>query len=192
MHPNHFVCNFLPSFTGFTYTLPSRLGSFLEYAETAFGERDKSWTILGVEFGPKANPQTWYPNFPKRKDVVVQMSMNAADDETTAIYQLAHECIHLLSPTGDQMSLVLEEGLATAFSEDVVKQICGVSVSSGIPAYDNAAVKVRELVAVAPDAIRQLRKIQPVFQYMNADTFKLAGVQAPDELIASLVSPFVM
>lgn len=36
--------------TGCTWTLSSRLGQMLREAEEQFGERDKSYTILGIEF----------------------------------------------------------------------------------------------------------------------------------------------
>lgn len=45
---------------GFTWTLPSRLGDMLADAEMMFGERDHSWTILGIEFA-LTGPMIWYP-----------------------------------------------------------------------------------------------------------------------------------
>ena len=38
--------------SGYTWTLASRLGEMLHKAEELFGERDCSYTILGMEFGP--------------------------------------------------------------------------------------------------------------------------------------------
>jgi hypothetical protein len=58
----------------------------------------------------------WYPG--DRKHIVIQLSVNCLTDLPRACYQLAHECIHLLAPTGRQNANNLEEGLATLFSED--------------------------------------------------------------------------
>jgi hypothetical protein len=50
------IANPLPSGDGYTWTLASRLGEMISEIEAQFGKRDRSWTILGIEFcdtGPK-------------------------------------------------------------------------------------------------------------------------------------------
>ena len=86
----------LPSNDGYTWTLTSRIGNMLKDAEAMFGERDKLWTILGVEvcMDKGATPQNWYPGSPARKDIAFQII--PAKDEQHACYQLAHEVIHSL------------------------------------------------------------------------------------------------
>src|SRR4051812_12688158 len=49
-----------PIENGYTWTLASRLGDMLHLAETMFGPRDPSYTVLGVEFVAD-NPRVWYP-----------------------------------------------------------------------------------------------------------------------------------
>jgi hypothetical protein len=87
----------------------------LAEAERRFGPRDKSWTILGVDFGG-SSPNIWYPSSGD-KMVVVKLSDNASLDPNRALFQLSHEVIHLLSPSGGKMAPALEEGPATHFSE---------------------------------------------------------------------------
>src|SRR5437763_183874 len=117
MNASHFVAEHRSARDGFTWTLPSRLGALLNEAERLYGERDRSYTILGVEFGP-GDPQIWFPG--NRRHIVIQLADNALENTALAVYQLAHETIHLLSPTGTANAPVLEEGLATAFAEGVV------------------------------------------------------------------------
>lgn len=101
---------------GWTYTLTSILGSLLAEAENRYGERDRAYTILGVEFGGEI-PNTWYPG--DRKQVSVKLSLEARDRPHQAVFQLAHEVIHLLSPTGKTGTNVFEEGLATLFADEM-------------------------------------------------------------------------
>jgi hypothetical protein len=103
----------LPDSTGWTWTLASRLGHILSTAEGLFGPRDHTYTILGVEFGG-GNPQIWYPG--SCRNIVIQITPECATDMSRACYQMAHEVIHLLSPSGGNNANNFEEGLATYFS----------------------------------------------------------------------------
>ena len=87
----------LDAYGGYTWTLPSRLGRILREVEELYGLRDSSWTVLGIEFGPR-NPHLWYPS--SGKNIVIQLGMSAIDHAGLARYQLAHECVHLLAPNG--------------------------------------------------------------------------------------------
>ncbi|HIO91502.1 MAG TPA: hypothetical protein EYG68_01500 [Leucothrix mucor] len=103
--------------TGFTWTLTSRLGEILHNAEQRYGKRDTSWTILGIEFTNQNQPEIWYPSpSDGRKHVIIQLTKKASQDKKSALYQLSHEVIHLLSPAGRDGSSVFEEGLAVYFS----------------------------------------------------------------------------
>ena len=113
--PSEFTANAFDG--GYTWTLPSHLGDALKAAEQKYGERDRSWTILGVEFTKSGPPQVWYPGSNDgRRDVIVQLTTNCAGDMIRQLFQLSHESIHLLSPTGSGHATVFEEGLAAYFS----------------------------------------------------------------------------
>src|SRR5215211_2167579 len=98
----------------YTWTLPSILGDMLQLAQDMFGERDRSYTILGVEFCGD-HPRIWCPG--NRRDLVVQLGARCMDEPQRACYQMAHESIHLLGPQGCSGATVLEEGLATWYAQ---------------------------------------------------------------------------
>ena len=173
--------------SGYTWTLTSRLGNMLYGAETLYGERDKSWTILGWEFGP-STPQIWYPE--NCKTIIIQLSKTALLSNEHACYQMAHECIHLLAPVVESTANVLEEGLATVFSEDYVWQTFNQRFYAEIESYTHAANLVRELLSIDANAIQKLRVVESSFLQMSSDTFHNANIAAPFELVTQLLSPF--
>jgi hypothetical protein len=174
-----------------SWTLVTRLGQMLSRAENLYGPRDRSWTILGIEFGLVPPPMIWFPG--DCKHIAIRLAPNALDNEVLACYQLAHECVHLLAPMGQANSPVLEEGVATAFAEDYVLSAFGsCPFLTDEPAYIRAAAVVRELLREAPDAISRLRAIEPCFQKITANVFGEAGLTVPRATIDELLSPFRM
>ena len=147
----------------FSWTLASRMGHILRFAEARYGPRDRNWTLLGVEFTSRPAPQVWYPTFDGIGDsVIVQLTRSAATDETRALFQLSHEVVHLLSPAGPgAKASVLEEGLATYTSLEYLDAI-GKGVGPGYissPRYE-AAYRAISPLAKRPDfesGIRMLR-----------------------------------
>ncbi len=45
----------------------------------------------------KKNPQIWFPNYGKSKNIVIQITENCLNDMDRAVFQVAHETIHCLS-----------------------------------------------------------------------------------------------
>ncbi|ELY2495319.1 hypothetical protein [Cronobacter sakazakii] len=185
--PNLIFARPLPNGSGYTWTLTTRLGAILRELESSYGERDKSWTILGIEF-EKNGPQIWYPG--NCKNIAIQLAHNALDNEMLACYQLSHEAVHLLAPSGNRSAPVIEEGLATMFSEDFVEREFGAKNVTNLEKYVEAAAIVRQLLKKYPDAITKLRSIEPAFYKMTASTFKSAGINVEDELATKLLSRF--
>jgi hypothetical protein len=111
--------------SGYTWSHTTILGDLLITAERKYGARDKSWTILGIEIGG-LHPQIWYPRSSEgARFVSVMLSDAARMNPRQAVFQLAHEVIHLLAPLGRRGGLVIEEGLATANSraESISRQL---------------------------------------------------------------------
>ena len=187
MNPTHFIAQQLPSRDGYTWTLPSRLSAILAEVEGRYGERDRSYTVLGIEFGPET-PMLWYPG--SRKHIVVQLALNALDDTALALYQLAHECVHLLSPTGGVNAPVLEEGLATIYSEEYVAREFNRTGLTNIASYIHAASLVRQLLQHDDQAIPKLRALEPSFVRLTSEHFQrvLAGVDGV--LVQQLLTRF--
>ncbi len=69
MHSDPLVTQPLPDGNGYTWKLASLLGNMLHIAEELFGQRDPSYTILGIEIGSDI-PHIWYPG--DRKHIVIQ------------------------------------------------------------------------------------------------------------------------
>jgi hypothetical protein len=173
-----------------TPTLPTIFGQMLTELETRYGSRDRTWTLLGIEFGADG-PQNWFPFYPNGdKFVLIELYYNALTDGHIACYQLAHECVHLLAPNGSGGAPVIEEGLATMYSEDYVKANFNRTGFTSMESYKRAAALVRELESKSPDAIKSLRNVEPSFKSMTRDTFRQAGVDVADDLIDSLLAPF--
>jgi hypothetical protein len=137
----------------------------LNKAEEAYGQRDKSFTILGIEFEANA-PQIWYPG--NCRHIAIQLTPDTATDEIVGCYQLAHECIHLLSPLGQSGANTLEEGLATFFAHKYLEETFTHSMPATIPSYEVARQMVDELLAIDPQAIKALRAIEPTISKVTA------------------------
>jgi len=178
----------LPGGDGYTWTLASRLGQMLALAEESYGPRDPSYTVLGVEF-TAGIPQIWYPG--KRRDIVIQLSLECLTDKLRAYWQLAHESVHLLSPTGGGPAAMLEEGLATLFAQEYMARTLGVpALNTGMASYDDACARVGALLALAPHAIRRLRTIEPTISHVSATLIRQVAPQVSEHEAYVLASPF--
>jgi len=173
--------------TGYTWTIASRISDALHKAETLYGPRDTSYFFAGFEFGP-TNPRVWYPG--DRKHIVIQLSSIARVSFPHAIYQLAHEVVHLLAPSGGRNANVLEEGLATHFSEIYLQEAANIVIHPGIPSYAVARDLLRQLLSIDGDAIRKLRQREPKFYLMTADLITAVIPGVPKKLAEQLAAPF--
>jgi|ERR1051325_8560065 hypothetical protein len=163
----------IPIPDGYSWTLASRLGDMLFHAEAMFGSRDKSHTVLGVEFVKGDIPRIWYPK--NCGNVVVQLTEHAMTDNNRACYQLAHEVIHLLAPTGRAVANVFEEGLATWFASWYMATQMGQPMwKPNIPSYQAAMEAVRGLLETSPDAVKKLRATQPAISLLQPDDLRSA------------------
>jgi len=185
----------LPSGDGYTWTLASQLGQMLRFAESRFGPRDKSYTVLGVEF-IRGIPQCWFPG--SCGHVVVQLTMECLQEPDRACFQLAHETIHLLSPTGGRNANVLEEGLAAHFQTWYMDNHYPADwPHSGIDwnrfeceSYAEAKRLAEQLLALDPDVIRRLRVEQPVISRITTEAIANACLGLKPELATMLTGRF--
>ena len=118
------------------------------------------------------------------------LSESAREDPRQALFQLAHEVIHLLAPTGTKgLAPVLEEGLATFFSF-VVSQRYDLGVFPIDPRYLGANSLARRLLDPHPDAIRRLREKQPTFHLFTAELIRSMFSGLDEYVAAELCKPF--
>ena len=179
----------LPDNNGYTWTLASRLGHMLQIAQERYGERDCSYTILGVEMIERDYPQIWYLG--NCKDIIIQVTAAGCRKAVGAYYQLAHECIHLLSPNGGKTATILEEGLATHFAEIYMRDHLATTWRSNLDSYSGAQQKTETLLQYDPYAIRRLREKQPTISNMTPDLLLECYPELSLTLAVELTTRFV-
>lgn len=188
---NHMSSIFIsnPIQNGHSWTITCKLGHILRTAEARYGERDKSYTLLGVEFTSLNNPQTWYPG--NCKNIAIQITMNCIDDINRAVFQVAHEVIHCLCPTGGQNANILEEGLANLFSIDYCKENGhGDNWTSNKQEYTDATELVRQLLKIDNDIIKKLRSAQPTISLIDKELILKTNSNIPNNLANNLTRKF--
>ena len=158
---------------GYTWTLASQLGNMLRLAEQRFGPRDRSYTFVGIEF-VNGVPQIWFPG--NCQHVAIQLGLPCMNEPDRACFQLAHETIHLLSPTGSNDPNVLEEGLAAHFQSWYMKNhyppdwpmSCVDWNTLACKSYEKARALVHELLKFGDDIIKKLRVAEPTLSRITA------------------------
>lgn len=175
---------------GFSYTLTSKLGDILNNAETLYGPRDYSYTILGIEFYNSPNSQIWFPQ--NCKHIAIQLTSSCLIDFNEGVYQLAHEGIHCLSPTsGIFPTTVLEEGIATYFAIDYTKKNGHGNFSNiSDTRYRNAFILFSQLISLDIDIIKKLRQVQPTISLITKEEIIGASKNIPVKLAIDLTEVF--
>ena len=162
----------------------------LLFAEEKFGPRDTAYTLLGIDFSPDGG-RTWTPG--NCGHIIIHLDMNCLTDRYDAYRQLAHECIHLLSPTGKADANVLEEGLAVFFEQWYVSYVFGEGWWLGeisIASYADALAKTKQLLALDPDIIKNLRERQPIIAHVRPEQILELCPMASKELAEALTERF--
>ena len=170
---------------GYSFTLASRTYQILQKVESDLGTRDKSYTLLGVEFR-EGVPQIWFPG--NSHYVIIQLGREAMQQPILALYQLAHECVHLLDPHPGGTN-VLEEGAATRFAHNYITQL-GYPIGTGDKRYDNARHLVEKLLSKRPDALKELRKVHGPLRNIKADHISSISPGLADQIIENLTKEF--
>jgi hypothetical protein len=89
------------------------------------------------------------------------LTRDVAREPARAIFQLAHEVVHLLSPSGKTRSAPsIEEGFATVFGHQMGETHADFRCPVD-PRYRSAYEDVGELLAKNPAAIKEIRQIEP-------------------------------
>jgi hypothetical protein len=179
-----FCCDPIPD--GWTYTLSQRLSAMLRELEARYGTRDQKWTPLGIEFGG-LRPCLWYPG--NCGHVSIKLSDSARNNPAQALYQLAHEAVHLLSPTGKRNALVIEEGLATNFSGEIIQRF-GINFAEGHAEYVYSKNITQEFLRLHPDGVRLLRQHKPSFCDFTAEMIRETFLDVPIKLATDLCESF--
>lgn len=169
-----------------------KINNFLDHiiqtAELKYGQRDITYLITGVEFENSGYPYIWYPA--NSKDVTIRVTINCLDDINRTVFQVAHEVIHCLSPTGSANANFLEEGLATHFSIEYTKNNGFGPWSPGNTKYEEALGLVKELFSFDSDIVKKLRKTEPTLSLITKDLIIATNSNIPENLAENLEKKF--
>ncbi|MDD9867883.1 MAG: hypothetical protein OXU73_00940 [Candidatus Campbellbacteria bacterium] len=104
--------------------LQNEMPHIMEKVENLFGEKDESWGFSGIRICSDEDvPCVYYPRV-EGKNIGILISKSCIDDSDCirAEWQLAHECVHLLSPDKNKgiNANFLEEGMATYFQDKYI------------------------------------------------------------------------
>jgi hypothetical protein len=139
-------------------TLAYHFGEMLVAAQDLFGPRNTSFLFLGFEFIPE-HPRVRYVT---DYSAVIQLSFRAMMNPIEAYSELAHECVHLLSPHPYRPVRIIEEGMASVFSRIYLREKMNVQVRPiSHQYYDEAAKLVTALLEIDRYGIRKMREEQP-------------------------------
>lgn len=175
---------------GYSWTIISLLGTILKDAENLYGERDRSFNILGVEMCDQEQPQTWYPgSWDGQKNVIIQITKDCETNLKKAIFQVSHEVIHCLCPKPGRHANVLEEGLATLFSMyESIK--FGTGYNPGSLLYISAMEKAEELLSYDETIIKNARMMEPDISLITKEMLLGLHPSIKDDLLEILLKPF--
>ena len=163
--------------------------NMLPMAEDLFGPRDSSYTIHGIEF-VSDGPYIWYP-IKGQQDIIIRLGFLAAKDLSFACYQMAHETIHLLAPTGGQNANNFEEGVACYFAAYYMKNLLNQpDWRPDLPSYKRALKRVAPLLDADIDCVQRLRKQEPSFSKMGNRQMSTAFPNLTPNNVDFLISKF--
>lgn len=167
-------------------SLARQMSEIITEVTSLFGPRDSRFLFIGWEFIGE-RPQIFFPSSGERH-VLIRLSMNASEFWNTAIHELAHECVHLLSPVVG-VANNLEEGVATWYADRFYRRATardpGPISAPYFDAYD-AVVELFDRSPHGPETIRELRREQSSFSQMDASLI-LRIVPSLDPVLADFL-----
>lgn len=164
--------DFIPRFASANPLDPNNVDQviemLLEDGEMLFGKRvdPAPYSFDGIYFSSNV-PIMKYRE--EEQKIVFRLSSDARNDNSKIVWQLAHECVHLLTPARLWTSM-FEEGLACWFQMRWAKLCpqlfpehkCNPENCFANKRFLEAYTIVEELLKQDPDAIKKLRSLQPV------------------------------
>ena len=166
----------------YSLTLAQLTSVLINEVETLLGPRDSKFTYVGLEIDETRNatPKIWFPHtgHPERergkrsKHIIIRLTESAHSNANVAIWQLAHQCVHLIDPwqveVEEQPTNYLEEGLAAWYQDTIVQ---------GVP-QDPPHAQAKSLVApYMPDLATTIKHIR------TQHKFRISTIHDPDLLL---------
>lgn len=161
---------------------------------------ESEWAFRRVSIVEESNPHLYYPPenmyypFPSPKHVDINLTKSVNNNFEELIFQLAHEVLHLICPTGDPYTSNLEEGLACYFSKMMLIKYVGndeyfeKSLTKTSPYYKPYLATSR-ILEHDKLSIKNLREVQPILKDITVDDLVKVGIEGTQEELAFLTSP---
>lgn len=160
--------------------------TLLSMAEHLLGPRDSSKKIYQPIFS-SAGP--FICNTPNMDGAFAELSLNAAGYWPTAVFELAHETVHLLNPIAGGTNF-LEEGIAVAFSQFAMERYGLKPPEPGIASYAEALRLVRLLPTATFAAGRKVRMLAGSLGNATPENMGRLFPTADPAILGRLTRPF--
>lgn len=160
--------------------------------ERRFGAAANEWVIGGIVFDPEEEqPHLFYP-FSRPRTVIIKLTGQALSSVDFARFQLAHELVHCINPSGANLANVLEEGMAACFQQSYATKMLKGRVRLGNEKYIDARKLYNKFVKKSKvcDPIVRLRSVEPYLYKITHETFITAGIILPQHLESLLLMSF--
>ena len=167
-----------PRDRSFEQTLMQELLRIFQEAEQLFGPRDTSYQLSMPRITECASSRTYV--FAPLRMSRIYLSRDSRNKPWLASLELAHEAVHVLSPSGLGSGLtILEEGLAEWFAQRYVSRVHGMVFERGAnPKADDVMRAVSTLLAKNQSVIKNLRTRQSVISKIDEKLLvEVAGVE---------------
>lgn len=177
-----------PETTGMRNTLAYRFGEMMTIAQDLFGPRDPSYLFIGIEFVDGHQRARFVSN----TCLSILLSFKAMLNPMEAYFEMAHECIHLLSPDPTKPATILEEGMATVFALIYMRDTMKVtSLTSRQEAYEEATALVAMLMEIDPYGIKKMRQEEPAIRKIDKSLILKHYPTIPEGVAARLARTFL-
>ena len=162
---------------------------YLSRLESLLGQRHTEWILVVIRMDADT-PSTHLWHIERVVDIRLSRDLvdqGGAFQLPRALWQLAHECIHLLEPTLGGTARVFEEGIAAAFQESMIPSIRNESASK----YEAARQLVQRHWDPLIGTVRSLRGRGVLLSTMAYDVLRpVLPPEIPDEDLAELTNRF--
>lgn len=152
-----------------------------------------NYIFAGVEYSNESFP--YVTLISETEHVHIMLTKEASTEDFMYLFQLSHECVHLISPANKIKSNYLEEGLATYNSLKWMKNKFNFDASSWVTAeYKRAINGVLELEKDNNKdifyIIGEIRKQQPYLYKITEKNFSDIGIKYKKDNLDFLLSKF--
>lgn len=160
--------------------------------EKRFGPAVNEWALGGIVFDTVGErPLLFYP-YSRPGTVIIKLVGPALTSIDFARFQLAHELVHCINPSGGNLANVLEEGMAACFQQSYATRMLKGRVRLGDKKYIAARKMFNQFVKKSKvrGPVVRLRGIEPYLHKIKHEMFVTAGIILPSELEKSLLMKF--